>query len=179
VNAHGSVPPSLRRALRPTTARCGRHCGRRLRGRTVRPPAPGWLCVYACPGGSVATVVYTEWRTADPTATLHQFASGHTWPSTLVRRRDFRSAARHGPELGTEAERILGRAEPPRELYSVYWRVYPQRKRDGTVHRLFVCTRHGPDDPQFFLAPGDRESPPCPRCTPSRRRTAVPPRRAP
>ena len=165
----GAVPPLLRRALRPTSPHCYRHCTRPLRGRTVRSSGPGWLCVYACPGGAVSVVTYTEWAEKDPTPTLARFARAHTSPATLVRRWDLRLGRRHGPELGPSAERYLGRAPPTRPLWTVYWRVYPFKKKDGRPFRLFACFRHGAGSVRFFVAPADSESPTCPRC-PARKR---------
>ncbi|MGA8276094.1 MAG: hypothetical protein WB852_07375 [Thermoplasmata archaeon] len=162
----GTVPPLLRRALRPTSPHCYRHCDRPLRGRTASIRAPGWLCVYACPGGAVSVVTYTEWAAADPTPTLMRFARGHTSPPSLVRRWDLRLARRHGPELGLAAERFLARAQPPHPVWTVYWRLYPFKRKDGSVHRLFACFRHGRGSVRFFVAPGDARSPPCPLCRP-------------
>ncbi len=160
----GVVPPLLRRALAPRTPHCHRHCDRPQRGHNLRALAPGWLCVYACPGGAVSVITYSEWSNADPTARLLPFVRAHTTPATLVRRRDLRLARRHGPELGAEAERYLARVHPPRAVSTVYWRLYPFKKKDGTVFRLFVCFRHGTERVQFFVAPGNIMSPPCPKC---------------
>lgn len=164
MSAKGAVPPLLRRALHPTSPHCYRHCDRALRGRTVPIHAPGWLCVYACPGGAISVVTYTEWANGDPTPVLLRFARTHTSPPSVVRRRDMRLAGRHGPELGPTAERFLARARPPRDVRTVYWRLYPFLKKDGALHRPFACFRHGRGTVQFFVAPGDRRSPPCPRC---------------
>jgi hypothetical protein len=165
VKRAGALPPLLRRALAPRSAHCYRHCERPIRGRTlVRAPGPGWLCVYACPGGAVSVVTYSEWASADPTPRFLRYVKGHTIPPTFVRRRDFRLARRHGPELGRVAERFLSRVHPPRPVVTVYWRLYPFRKKDGTPYRLFACFRHGADRPQFFVAPRDSESPRCSRC---------------
>ncbi|MCI4372289.1 MAG: hypothetical protein L3K02_01395 [Thermoplasmata archaeon] len=160
----GAVPPILRRALRPATPHCYRHCDRPLRGRTVPISAPGWLCVYACPGGAVSVVTYHEWAKTDPTPTLLRFARSHTSPSTVVRRWDMRLAGRHGPELGVTAERFLAKARPIRPVRVVYWRLYPFKKKDGSAFRLFACFRHGVGAVQFFVAPRESQSPPCPRC---------------
>jgi hypothetical protein len=157
-----AVPPILRRALRPATPHCYRHCTRALRGRTVTTRAPGWLVAYVCPGGAVSVVTYTEWTHADPTPTLRRFARSHTSPASLVRRWDLRIARRHGPELGAAAERRLARTRPARPLTTVYWRLYPFKKKDGSVHRLFACFRHGRGNVRFFVAPADSESPHCP-----------------
>ena len=177
MSVKGAVPPLLHRALRPTTAHCYRHCDRAVRGTTLPIRASGWLCVYACPGGAVSVTTYAEWRNADVTPTMLRFARSHTTPSLLVRRRDLRSARRHGPELGPGAERFLARARPPREVRTVYWRLYPFKKKDGTVHRLFACFRHGHGTVLFFVAPADAASPPCPRCRARSRLRAPAPRR--
>jgi hypothetical protein len=161
----GAVPPRLRRALRPASPHCYRHCDRPVRGRSATIRTPGWLCVYACPGGSVSVVTYTEWTNRDPTSTMARFARSHTSPPSLVRAWDLRAARRHGPELGPAAERFLARAHPPRDLRTVYWRLYPFRRKDGSVRRLFACFRHGRGSVRFFVAPGDAQSPPCPRCS--------------
>jgi hypothetical protein len=160
----GALPPRLRRALAPRTPHCYRHCQRPLRGRTVNGLAPGWLGVYACPGGAVSVVTYSEWTNDDPTARLLPFLRAHTGPPTLVRRRDLRLARRHGPELGAEAERILGRVNPSRAITTVYWRLYPFKRKDGTVFRPFACFRHRRLGVQFFVAPGDSDAPRCPHC---------------
>jgi hypothetical protein len=163
VSRRGSVPPTLRRALAPTSPHCYRHCDRPIRGRTVPVRSPGWLSVYACPGGAVSVVTYTEWIGTDPTPTVLRFARAHTTPGTLVRRWDLRLARRHGPELGPTAERLLARRRPTRALTTVYWRVYPFRAKDGSRRRLFACFRHGVGNVRFFVAPADAESPSCPR----------------
>jgi hypothetical protein len=161
---NAAVPPTLRAALRPTHPRCYRHCEKPLRGRPVTIAAPGSLVVYACPGGAVSVVTYTEWGNADPTPKFRRFLDAHTAPPTLVRRWDLRLASRHGPELGAKAERYLARARPARPLRTVYWRLYPFKKKDGTVFRPFACFRHGEGGVRFFVAPGDQVSPKCPRC---------------
>jgi hypothetical protein len=109
---------------------------------------------------------YTEWSSTDPTPTMQRFARGHTSPPSLVRRWDLRLASRHGPELGIPAERGLAKVRPPRPLRTVYWRLYPFKKKDGSVHRLFACFRHGRGTVRFFVAPGDARSPRCPLCRP-------------
>ncbi|MGP8072064.1 MAG: hypothetical protein ACLPZM_02915 [Thermoplasmata archaeon] len=159
----GTVPPWLRRALRPSP-HCYGHCDRPLRGRTAALPAPGWLAIYACPGGAVSVVTYTHWANPDPTPVLSSFARRHTTPPSPVRRWDFRTARRHGPELGLAVERRLARARRPPQVRTVYWRVYPTRAKDGSEERLFACFRHGRGSVEFFRAPGDAQSPRCPRC---------------
>jgi hypothetical protein len=165
VTRRGAVPPLLRRALRPSDPHCYRHCDRPLRGRSVSVRAPGWLCVYACPGGAVSVTTYTEWGRADPTATLGRFARNHMTPASRVRRWDLRVATRHGPELGPTAEPYLAKRRPARPVRTVYWRLYPFKTKDGSVRRLFACFRHGRGNVRFFLAPGGAQSPPCPLCT--------------
>ncbi len=160
----GRVPPVLRRALAPDDPHCYRHCDRPLRARALTARTPGLLLVYACPGGAVSVVTYSEWRNRDPTPTLLAYARTHTLPPRLVRRWDLRTATRHGPELGRGAEAYMGKARPPRPLRAVYWRVYPTRTKDGSVRRLFACARHGRGNVRFFLAPGDAQSPRCPAC---------------
>jgi hypothetical protein len=164
MSREAALSPVLRRALRPTSARCYRHCGRPVRGRTIRAPGPGWLCVYACPGGAVSVTTYTERTLRDPTPTLQRFARSRTSPPSLVRRWDLRLATRHGPELGRNAERLLARAHPSRPVRTVYWRRYPYRSADARAWRLFACFRHGAGTVRFFVAPAEAESPRCPKC---------------
>ncbi len=165
----GAVPPLLRRALRPTHPHCSRHCDRPIRARTVAVRAPGWLSVYACPGGAVSVTTYTVWASVDPTPTMTRLARSLTSPPSLVRRWDLRLASRHGPELGLPAERYLAKVRPPRPLRTIYWRLYPFKNKDGSLRRLFACFRHGRGTVRFFLAAGDAQSPLCPRCRPPRR----------
>jgi hypothetical protein len=162
VSRPGAVPPLLQRALRPDQPRCYRHCNRLVRARSPALRAPGVLSIYACPGGAVSVVTYTEWGTRDPTPQLARFVRGHFAPVRRVHRRDFRLARREGPELGRAAERFLARARPRRPLATVYWRLYPFRTPGGAVRRVFVCYRHR--EPRLFVAPGDAQSPRCPRC---------------
>jgi hypothetical protein len=159
-----AVPPILRRALRPADPHCYRHCDRPVRGRSPAIRAPGWLAVYACPGGAVSVVTYTEWGPRDPSPILARFARAHTTPGRLVRRWDLRPASRHGPELGRTAERFVGRARRRRPIRTAYWRLYPFKAKDGSARRLFVCYRHGRGSAQFFVAAADAQSPLCPRC---------------
>jgi hypothetical protein len=168
VTRTGAVPPLLRQALRPTSPHCYRHCDRPLRGRSVSTPGRGWLCVYACPGGAVSVVTYTVWGGTDPTPALRKFAKAHTVPPSLVRRWDLRLATRHGPELGPAAEKFLSRPGVPHELRTVYWRLYPFKKKDGSVHRLFA--QFGRGTVTFFVGPADRESPRAPAARPARSR---------
>jgi hypothetical protein len=169
MSASTRVPPLLRAALRPKAPHCYRHCSKLIHGRAVPIAAPGALVVYACPGGAVSVVTYTEWGRADPTPRLQRFLRAHTAPVALVRRWDLRLGSRHGPELGGPAERFLARARPVRPVRTVYWRLYPFKKRDGTAVRPFACFRHGSSRVQFFVAPADAVAPKCARCPPPKK----------
>ena len=162
-------PPLLRRALRPSEARCYRHCRRPLRPRALRSALPGIWQVYACPGGAVSVVTYFELSNRDPTPQVRAYLRRFTVPASLVRGWDLRSARRHGPELGRPAERFLARSRPGAEIRGTYWRVYPFKDPRGIERRLFACTRHATPEIVFFSAPATSERPRCPRCPPSRR----------
>lgn len=169
-----ALPPRIRSALRPASARCYRHCKKPVSAWTLATSLPGLWQVYACPGGAVSVTSYAHWSPVDPTPAVRAYLRRHTWPGSLVTLRDLRVATRHGPELGRSVERFLARGRPRRAVRVVYWRVYPFRARNGSEQRLFVCQRHGRSRPVFFpsLATSDRWD--CPVCT---GRVSAPPRR--
>ena len=169
------LPRTLQAALAAPGGRCYRHCERPIRTRRFPSPLPGTWQVRACPAGVVSVAVYTEWARRDPSPDVLRLLRDHTVPQSLVHPRDLRLATRHGPELGTAAERFLARARPRRAIRVVYWRVYPFRGRDGTERRLFVCLRARHRGPVFFAAPSSATAAHCPACAALRRPT---PRRA-
>jgi hypothetical protein len=158
------VSPVLRSALRPRTARCYRHCQRPVRVKSFSTSLPGYWQLCVCPGGAVSVTSYVERSDRDPTKLVWRFLQQQTLPTRLVKRRDLRSASRHGPELGRPAERFLARTGLPRALRVVYWRVYPFRGRDGAERRLFVCQRHGDSRPIFYADLTAETSGRCPVC---------------
>lgn len=166
-----AIPRAVRVALRPRAPRCYRHCHRPVRGFTLPSRLPGFWQMYACPGGAVSVTSYVERTTGDPTRDVQEFLRGRTVPSTLVTRHDLRLATRHGPELGTVAERALARMRSPNTIRAVYWRLYPFRGKDGVARRLFVCRRHGPSGPVFFVDSADAPRGDCPVC--SRRNRSI------
>jgi len=170
-----TLPRVLEVALAAPGGRCYRHCERPVRTRRLRSPLPGTWQVRACPAGVVSVVVYTEWVRRDLSQDVLHLLRGHTVPRSLVHARDLRLATRHGPELGTAAERFLARARPRRGIRVVYWRVYPFQGKDGAERRLFVCLRTRHPTPVFFAAPSSATAGDCPSCAAVRRST---PRRA-
>ncbi len=106
----GTVPPWLRRALRPSP-HCYGHCDRPLRGRTAALPAPGWLAIYACPGGAVSVVTYTHWANPDPTTVpaVRRGAQAHGLlaPRHADRTRPHRPAALRAREPYFDLDRVF------------------------------------------------------------------------
>lgn len=159
----GALPPWLAATQRVRDARCAWHCDGPARGRPIASPLPGLWQVYACPSGVVSVVTYAEWGEPIPFEPARAYLARHTVPPSLVRRSDLRLASRHGPELGTTAERKLRRPGMP-PLRVVYWRVYPFKARDGSDRRLFVCRRPRHTEPVFYAAPPQDGARQCPVC---------------
>jgi hypothetical protein len=166
----GTLPPVLRSALAWPGGRCFRHCDRPVRFHRLASRLPGSWVVGACPSGVVSVARYAEWTGRDPSDRVLRQLRRWTRPRTLVRVRDLRLATRHGPELGREAERYLGRASPRRPVRIVYWRLYPFRTRGGAERRLFVCLRRAHDGPIFYAADPAAPAPGCPSGAERRRR---------
>jgi hypothetical protein len=137
-----------RDALVPAQVPCYRHCSTSARVRSFRVGRKNFE-VYACPDGVVSlTMVWTDGRSRIPIGDLTRSLEQRTRPPELVVRRDLRTAARHGPELGRAVERRLGARSGP-AVPIVYWRVYPAR-RGRYWARLLACFKHGPDEVRFF-----------------------------
>lgn len=144
------LPPALRAALRAGGGTCYRHCTNATRVTEIASALPGLWQVMACPSGVVSVVSYTELGQNDPSSRVQAALRGWAFPPSLVHRRDLRLATRHGPELGSRAERWLATAPPGRKVRVVYWRVYPSKGTDGAERRLGVCFgQHR--SPVFFL----------------------------
>lgn len=161
------LPPIVERALRPKDGHCYRHCSRPLRAHRILLARPGVGWVFACPSGVVSVTRYAEWGDRAPTERVARELRRRCVPPGVVRRRDLRSATRHGPELGRAAERRLA-SRPDLRVRAVYWRVYPFARR-SVEHRLFACFRHGAGEVVFYPAPSDSTGRDCPRCAVERR----------
>lgn len=160
----GAVPPVLRRTLVSPGGHCYRHCDGRIRSVHLRSGLPGVWTVRACPTGVVSVTSYAEWTGRDPLRDVQRALQRATFPKTLVRRWDLRTATREGPELGREAERFLARQRPRRGLRVVYWRVYPFKAKDATERRLMLCRRRAHAHPVFFAGDPSSAEWGCPIC---------------
>lgn len=146
-----------------TAGTCLYHCASKTRPHALanaRRPV-GW--VYACPAGTVSTVVFLGGQRRPAPAVVRRYLQSRTRRPERVRLRDLRAATRHGPELGRRAERWIagpGAGVPVRLLY---WRRYP-RKVGRRYSYLWACFRHGAGEARFFAAPSSPRGPDCPFC---------------
>ena len=140
---------------------CLYHCAGRSRPHLLagaRGPI-GW--VYACPGGTVSTVMFLGGVRRPSPARVRAYLQSRTQLPERVRIDDLRSATRYGPELGRAAERWSARAGAAAPIHLLYWRRYP-RKVGRRYSYLYACFRHGPGEVRFYPGTGARTAPPCP-----------------
>jgi hypothetical protein len=144
-----------------TSGSCLYHCTRRTRPHPIASAyGPiGW--VYTCPAGTVSTVAFLGGNRRPSPARVQRYLQLRIERSEHVRLRDLRAATRHGPELGSAAERWATRPGAGRPIRLLYWRRYP-RKTGRRYSYLLACFHHGAGEVRFF--PARDGMGPCPFC---------------
>ncbi|MCI4352125.1 MAG: hypothetical protein L3K14_01875 [Thermoplasmata archaeon] len=111
----------------------------------------------------MSTVIFLGGHRRPSPAVVRRYLQSRTEGSERVQLRDLRAATRHGPELGPEAEPMVGGPGAGGPIRLLYWRRYPRKIGRGHSF-LYACFRHGAGEVRFYPALKSPRAPDCPFC---------------
>lgn len=162
VSKSGNASSFVKKYLVVEGLPCYRHCDKPTRFASLVDDRKHLVGAYICPDNYVSRIVYFELQNeGDGMDWFKSFVRNELDGGSIIRDKDFRTATRHGWELGRDAEneiKSISNHSSSRGLKEYYWTFYP-RNDDEKKNGNYLCDKCG----KLFTQPNSAKNKTCRR----------------